>query len=251
MNAQTVRELIDRQAAQQPDAIYALATESHARLSFGELRQGCAAVAAWLERQGVGPGQTVSLVMPNGLGTMRVLLGALWGGRCVNPVNLLAQPDQMRYVIDHSDCKVVVASPDWQDKVQALVQGLDRPVKVLVADPDALVLPGETPTSELAAEPAPDALGLLMYTSGTTGKPKGVMLTQANLAANAQSISVEHALSERDRVLGVLPLYHINAFAVTMLAPLAHGGSVAMAPKFSVARFWDQAIDSGLSLIHI
>jgi acyl-CoA synthetase (AMP-forming)/AMP-acid ligase II len=80
-----------------------------------------------------------------------------------------------------------------------------------------------------------------MYTSGTTGVPKGVMLTQANLVANAQAISAEHGLGPHDRVLAVLPLYHINAFAVTMLAPLAHGGSLAMPPKFSSAKFWAEA----------
>ena len=70
-----------------------------------------------------------------------------------------------------------------------------------------------------------------MYTSGTTGRPKGVMLTQANLAANALAISREHRLGATDRVAAVLPLYHINAFAVTMLAPLAHGGSLVDAAE--------------------
>ena len=90
-----------------------------------------------------------------------------------------------------------------------------------------------------------------MYTSGTTGVPKGVMLTQANLAANAQAISAEHALVPGDRVLAVLPLYHINAFAVTMLAPLAHGGSLAMPPKFSAGAFWPQALDTGCTWINV
>jgi acyl-CoA synthetase (AMP-forming)/AMP-acid ligase II len=90
-----------------------------------------------------------------------------------------------------------------------------------------------------------------MYTSGTTGVPKGVMLTQSNLAANALSISAEHALSTSDRVLAVLPLYHINAFAVTMLAPLAQGGSLAMPPKFSVGSFWQQATQAGCTWINV
>jgi acyl-CoA synthetase (AMP-forming)/AMP-acid ligase II len=90
-----------------------------------------------------------------------------------------------------------------------------------------------------------------MYTSGTTGRPKGVMLTQANLAANARAIAAEHGLVAGDRVLGVLPLYHINAFAVTMLAPLAHGGSVVLPPKFSATSFWDQAVARQCTWINV
>ncbi len=90
-----------------------------------------------------------------------------------------------------------------------------------------------------------------MYTSGTTGKPKGVMLTHANLAENAKTISREHQLSSADRVAAVLPLYHINAFAVTMLAPLAHGGSLVMPPKFSAAGFWEMAIEHRCTWLNV
>ena len=249
--------------------------------------------------------------MPNGLQTLLLLLGAMHGGWCVNPVNLLSQPDQMRYVLDHSDCRVVFASPEWADRVQGVLTGLSRPVTLVVTAPDAQELPLEalrqaqgersggntaqagSPVSAVALSnpvpagafsgsvraepfdsaqdmlveapvepspvdpsvpappPAPADLALLMYTSGTTGVPKGVMLTQANLAANAQAISAEHALMPGDRVLAVLPLYHINAFAVTMLAPLAHGGSLAMPPKFSAGAFWRQAVDTGCTWINV
>ena len=241
--ASTVRELIDRNAAQQPLALYALATESGTAITHGELARSCRRVCALLQTHGAGAGATVSVVMPNGLATLRVLLGAMYGGRCVNPVNLLAQPEQMRYVLGHSDCKLVVVAPEWELRVREMIAGLDRAVAVIVADPDALALPGEPDdaTCPEAPQPAADSPALLMYTSGTTGVPKGVLLTQANLCANAEAISAEHALTAGDRVLAVLPLYHINAFAVTMLAPLARGGSLAVAPKFSAARFWAQA----------
>ena len=251
--AGTVRALVDRQALGRPDAPFALAADGDAVLSYRELAAGCARIAALLQQSGVAAGDTVSVVMPNGLNTLRVLLGVLWSGRCVNPVNLLAQPEQMRYVLGHSDCKLVVVAPEWESRVREMAAALDRPVAVWVAEPDALMLPGEgeAPAQGGSAEPATDALALLMYTSGTTGQPKGVMLTQANLAANAQAIVAEHALGADDRVLAVMPLYHINAFAVTMLAPLASGGSLVMPPRFSVARYWGWAIDQRCSWLNV
>ena len=240
----SVRGLIDAQAALRPEAVYMRATESAHQLTYSVLQANGARVAALLQSNGLAPGDTVSLVMPNGLGTLQLLLGALHGGWCVNPVNLLSQPDPMRYVLEHSDCKLILASGEWVDKVRALAPR----APVLEVDHEQLVLPQEgsaTPT------PRDDALALLMYTSGTTGRPKGVMLTQSNLAANARAIAGEHAIEASDRVLGVLPLYHINAFAVTMLAPLASGGSVAMAPRFSAARFWAQAIESRCTWINV
>jgi acyl-CoA synthetase (AMP-forming)/AMP-acid ligase II len=241
MKADTVARLIDAQATARPDAVYFVASETGRTLTFGELRGSCAGVRGLLARRGLQPGAHISLVMPNGLATLRILLGAMTGGYCVNPVNLLSQPEQMRYVLDHSDCAAVFASPDWAAKVRELVKGIARPIEVVEVDPDAETLPGEEGhcLEDRNLSVTPDALALLMYTSGTTGKPKGVMLSQANLAANARIISAEHRLGPGDRVTAILPLYHINAFAVTMLAPLAHGGSLVMPPRFSASRFWD------------
>lgn len=239
----SVYALIEARAVQTPDAVYALATSMARSLSFADLARSCRSVSALLQEMGLNPGDTVSFVMPNGLQTMRLLLGAMYGGLIVNPVNLLSQAEQMRYVLLHSDCKLVCVAPEWEQCVRDLLAGSDHAPRVIVAAPDGDRLPGELdgPGPSSIAAPLSNAIALLMYTSGTTGVPKGVMLTHANLAANAQAISVEHGLTASDRVLAVLPLYHINAFAVTMLAPLAHGGSLAMPPKFSAARFWEQA----------
>ena len=253
--AATIHDLIERNARLRPQAPYALATETGLSLTHGELARACRRVVALLQTHGAKPGDTVSVVMPNGLQTVRVLLAAMHGGFCVNPVNLLSQPEQMRNVLVHSDCTLVCVAPAWEQRVRDMLSTIQRSVAVIVAEPDALWLPGE-PAHDFAAElpapaPAPDALALLMYTSGTTGVPKGVMLSQANLAANAQAISTEHALLASDRVLAVLPLYHINAFAVNMLAPLAHGGSLALPAKFSTAGFWAQAAAWNCSWLNV
>ena len=237
----TVRDCIERQATARPDATYAVATETGARLTFGDVARGARRTAAGLHALGVAPGDHIALVMPNGLGTLQLLLGAMHAGVAVTPVNLVAQPAQMRHVLDHGDSKAVFVAPDWEARVRGLLEHVARPVALVVADPDDPAVLDAGGAGRDAPAPDPQALALLMYTSGTTGMPKGVMLTQANLAANAHAIADEHALGPADRVLGVLPLYHINAFAVTMLAPLASGGSVALAPRFSAGRFWQQA----------
>jgi long-chain acyl-CoA synthetase len=248
--ALTVRDLVDAQAATRPDALYALATDIDQRMTYRDLAPACRRVRAWLRAQRLAPGEVVSLVMPNGLQTLRLLLGAMSGGWCVNPINLLAQPEQMRHVLDHCDCKLVFVAPAWEARVRELLSGIQRPIALHVMSPDGTEgFDTDLPSDDAA--PSPDDLALLMYTSGTTGMPKGVMLTHANVTGNAQAVSAEHALSDQDRVLAVLPLYHINAFVVTMLAPLAHGGSLAMAPKFSAARFWRQAIETGCTWLNV
>ena len=252
MTAATVRDLVERAAAAHPDAVYTVSTETGATIHYAQLAADCRQVGAWLRSHGVAAGDTISLVMANGLQTLRLLLGAMHAGVCVNPVNLLSQGEAMRYVLDHADARLIVVAPEWEARVRALVAAIARPVAVAVVGPDdGSAFAIDATDSRPMATVDPQATALLMYTSGTTGVPKGVMLTQANLAANAAAISAEHRLSGSDRVLAVLPLYHINAFAVTMLAPLVEAGSLAMAPKFSAAQFWHQAVDCECTWLNV
>ncbi len=78
-----------------------------------------------------------------------------------------------------------------------------------------------------------------MYTSGTTGRPKGVVLTHANLLAGGRNTSEAHQLEQNDCGLCVLPLYHINAVCVSLMGSLVSGSTILVPPKFSVSTFWD------------
>jgi len=252
---QTVTALVDARAADRGDAVYLVDAETGRTLSFSALQASCRRIGALLDCHGVARGDKVAVVMPNGVATVRLLLGTMYGGRAVVPVNLLSQPEQMRYVLGHAGCRLVFASADWAARLRELL-GDDASVPTIVqVEPDADAIPGESavdPQSSAAAvAPARGDLALLMYTSGTTGQPKGVMLTHGNLAANAHAISREHLLGPQDRVAAVLPLYHINAFAVTMLSPIAHGGSLAIAARFSAARFWDMATSNRCTWINV
>ena len=254
----TVTALVDARAADGGDAIYLVATETGRTLDFTALQASCRRIGSLLDRHGIAHGENVAIVMPNGVATVRLLLGAMYSGRAVVPVNLLSQPEQMRYVLEHAGCRLIFASTEWAGRLRETMAGSEPAPEIVEVEADADTVPGEPAagadecaTQARPAAVSPGDLALLMYTSGTTGKPKGVMLTHGNLAANAHAISREHRLGRDDRVAAVLPLYHINAFAVTMLAPLAHGGSLAIAPRFSVARFWPMVTANRCTWINV
>ncbi|SAL87257.1 long-chain-fatty-acid--CoA ligase [Caballeronia choica] len=266
----TIRALIDERARQFPDKPFLLApveddaaSDKRPRaLTFGELRDECVALAAGFSDAGLRPGDVISVYMGNGLQTASLLLAAMYGGYVANPLNLLCQPSQVRYIVEHSDTRAIFVSRDSRDAIETAIaelraQGFEREILLVETQPDAVEVPvfsqaelafAETPrVAHFASAPQEDAaradhpaadVALLMYTSGTTGAPKGVLLTHRNLLANARNITAEHRLGAGDRVLASLPLYHINGLVVTLLAPLFHGGSVVMAERFSARTFW-------------
>jgi long-chain acyl-CoA synthetase len=242
---ETIAGLIARQAVTRPGAVYFIDADSGLQFTFSQLHRHCHAMQAGFARIGLKSGDTVSVVMPNGPAALLCILGCLYSGLRVNPVNLLSQPDVLAYVIEHSDCALLIADGPWMERCETAFQTSARVIRRWqVQDVSSLLAELEAYPPQTGEWPAvqPDFQALLMYTSGTTGKPKGVMHTQATLFANARAISLEHGLGSADRVTAVLPLYHINAFAVTMLSPLFHGGSLVMPAKFSAAGFWPMVI---------
>src|SRR6185369_7932526 len=93
-------------------------------------------------------------------------------------------------------------------------------------------------TTERATEIDLDHEAIIIYTSGTTGKPKGCLLTHGNVIANARQITTWLGFTEKDRLLTMMPLFHMNAVSVTTMSALYAGGSTVVSPRFSASRFW-------------
>lgn len=271
----TIRALIDERARQFPDKPFMLAPvedgDASARpraLTFRELRDACIALEAGFADAGLVPGDVVSVYMGNGLQTATLLLAAMYGGYVANPLNLLCQPSQVRYIVEHSDTRAIFVSRDSREAIETALaelraQGFERDILLVQTQADTVETlsfakaelafadaPGVEPAEHRHAEPHAD-VALLMYTSGTTGAPKGVILTHRNLLANAHNITAEHRLGPGDRVLASLPLYHINGLVVTLIAPLFHGGSVVMAARFSARTFWRDAARYACTWINV
>ena len=235
----TIRRHIDERAASQPDSPYLIAPETGRTFTYAHLKRDSIALGRYLLALGLTKGDTVSFMAHNGYQTARLLLGTMYGGFVVQPINLLSQGSQLEYVLEHSDTRVAFVASEYRGRLDEALARLGRAMHVVPIDVDAEAIFDDAtlaPCALPAVDEGDDAL--LMYTSGTTGKPKGCVLTHRNCVAGGEFTSTAHRLGPNDRVLCALPLYHINGQIVTTVAPLVHGGTVVMPHRFSASSFW-------------
>ena len=232
----TIRDAIERHAGARPDAPFVLAPEPGTTITYAQFRVLSRGLSAELAARGIQPGEVVSYMLPNGVSAATVFLGAMHGGYVASPVSLLAQDSQIEYTLAHSATRIVFAAPEFVARLQALVQRSGSRAVVRPTSPDDPGLHGSARASAEGAVPEATAPALLMYTSGTTGVPKGALLSHANLIHAGLAVAASLALTPADRVLSSLPLYHINGQCVATVSPLVSGGSVVMPHRFSVDR---------------
>ncbi|MBD0865627.1 MAG: AMP-binding protein [Rhodobacteraceae bacterium] len=185
---------------------------------------------------GVQPGESVAIVHPNGRDGVVALYAALYGGFRATMINLAAGRNAIAYALDHSGARFALVH-DGQRRLIADT----GPQRLTVIAPGMLDQPAALPDFDASRH------GLLMYTSGTTGQPKGVVHTHASLLAGGWTTAIAHALTPKDRGFCVLPIYHINGLCVTLMGALVSGGSLAMTARFSASQFWDQADRAGVT----
>jgi acyl-CoA synthetase (AMP-forming)/AMP-acid ligase II len=238
---QTVRSLIDEHASARPQAPFLFAPEPEIEMSYGQLQAHARAFAAQLDALGLAPGDKVAFLLPNGCWTAIIFLASMYAGRVVVPLNAVAGKENLGYVLEHSDCKLLFADAALREKYADVLSGLPERVRTIATDvdrgpqwPDA----GMTSDPPVLPPVSSDDIGVLIYTSGTTGKPKGVLLSQANAIAGGRNTAGAHTLGPQDCALCVLPLYHINGEMVTVMGPLVSAGSVVMPHRFSASSFW-------------
>ena len=254
---------VERWADHRPDAV-AVAFEGveHTYRAFADQ---IAATAAWLAEAGVGEGDRVAWLGPNRPAALRLMLGCSWLGAIYLPLNSRLAPPEHRWILDHAQPRLLVVDSSFEARaaqVDALgdidaapdepaVLGAGHETRSARDDPTRLgagcetrVLPDEpacpsTPGAVPLRVGTPAHPVLLAYTSGTTGHPKGALLDQAAMAANAVNSTHAHDLTSRDRVLTTIPLFHVGGLNIQTLPALLGGAAVLLQRAFDAGQFLD------------
>lgn len=229
----TIRDALDAFAG---DAPFAIAPDTGNVLTRFALRERTDALEALFEAMDVASGDIVAFMLPNGFAALELFVGTMAAGRIVLPFNLLAQDAQLDHLLAHATPRVVFASDDHALRVEMAVTRTGVPTRIMRCDPDAPQWEAAVPRVRL--QPRGDDTAMLMYTSGTTGVPKAVPLTHANMLHAGHAVSAHQALTPADRVLSSLPLYHINGQCIAGVATLVSGGSLVLPARFSTSQWW-------------
>jgi amino acid adenylation domain-containing protein len=236
----TIQGAIDSMASARGESVFLISPESGRSLTFSALRHEARAVSALLRRAGLEPGDKAAFLMDNGLFTVQLFLGTMYGGMVSVPLNVRAGAAQLTYTLEHCDAKVVFVEDQYLPLAEQALNGLSRKVQVIRADVDAFASECAPPSdSSPPAAPSPEDIALLIYTSGSVGQPKAAIHSHRTVLAHGRNSRTSHELVAADRSLLVLPIYHINAECVTLMPTLLSGGSVVVPHHFSVSQFWD------------
>ncbi len=225
--------------------------------SWQEFADAMERAARVLAARGIVKGDRVAVMAQNSDGHALMLFALARLGAIMVPVNPEFGVEEARYVLHHAEVSGVVAASDTLDVAREACHGLARAPWFVLLDAgrhdvpllaDLLAL---APDIALPGEVGADDTCLIVYTSGTTGFPKGVMHSQRSFVTCGEAFVQRVYLQHDDRVMIVLPLFHINALFYSLAGTLAAGCSALIVKRFSASTFWQTALDHGVTEVNI
>ena len=214
--------------------------------SYGEMATRAMALASGLHERGVGPGQVVALLSYNCPEFLETVFAANYLGAIAMPINWRLAAAEVRYILDHSEAGALVCDEALLDLANEATVGIDSHWCGACIAPEApsgwtTLAELRTATHVVGRVPTDaDDVHRLMYTSGTTGRPKGVMITHANLAWKNLAHLVEFGFNANDLGLACGPLYHVGALDLTTTTLIAAGATTIIHRMFDAAAVVDE-----------
>jgi len=239
------------------DGARPLLLDARGALSYADFAARVDAAARALRAQGVAAGDRVAAMATNSAAYVVLLFALARLGAVAVPVNPEFGAREAEYVLRHAEVRAVAALP--------ATLGVAREAAAAISPPPwFFLLEGETgdvprfddllagaPALDLPPPPGPDATCLTLYTSGTTGFPKGVMHSQKSFVMAGEGFVARMWLQPDDRLMCILPMFHINALFYSLAGTFAAGASLVLVPRFSATQFWKTAAESGATQVNI
>jgi oxalate---CoA ligase len=207
-------------------------------VSYKSLREQVEKLAAQFSGAGLKGGETVAIVLPNGLEFLVIFLALTRARLVAAPINPASKSAELHFFIAAGQARAVIAETGDSAAADAAA-ALTLPVWHPQLEPSGIVTLAQLSSSRGSVDtPSGDDVALLMFTSGTTGRPKAVPLTHLNVLRSALDIASHYALTPVDRSLVVMPLFHGHGLIGAGLSTLASGGALIVPPRFSASTFW-------------
>ncbi len=244
-----LNELLDARVRATPDKNFLFSEADKRSWTYARFANAVECTARMLTRCGVKRGDVVSLLLPNSAEYVVAYFACFRLGALAGPINSLLKAEEIAFVLNNSEACVLLVHPEFAAAAHEARTHAPRLRDVIeFADVDAANAEFAVTTSdENIAVQAPalvcDDEAIIIYTSGTTGRPKGCLLTHGNLLANAEQITEWLNFTPHDRLLTIMPLFHMNAVMVTTISALYAGASSVVSPRFSASRFWQTVAD--------
>jgi malonyl-CoA/methylmalonyl-CoA synthetase len=225
-------------AREQPHRLF-LKTPAGRELSYASLLVQSGRFAAALAQRGVVPGDRVAVQVEKSTEAVLLYIACLRLGAVFVPINVANTRNEVDYFLRDSQPRVAIIRPGDRAllEIPAAHAGVDH-IETLGADGEGTLLDlvrQSDDTPELARGGGANSLAAIVYTSGTTGRSKGAMLSRANLASNAAVLAEAWCFTSRDVLLHTLPLFHVHGLFVAINTVLASGSSLLLLPKFDAA----------------
>jgi len=218
--------------------------------TYAEFGESVNQASAWLLRRGICPGDRLGVFSHNHPSTVILLFALARIGAIMVPLNPEFKVPEARYALNNAEVSGVVCSPLTWERAREACDNLSSPPWIVLNQPGDIP---DVPVMEDEWHPvqeAPSCVGtaeftcLFIYTSGTTGSPKAAMHGQLGYVVTAEGFVVRMHLQPDDRVLCVLPLFHINALFYSVGGTVAAGGTLILASRFSASSFWETVYDT-------
>ncbi len=202
------------------------------QFTFAEFDAAAARVATLLERAGIEPGDRVGVMLPNTPAFAFAFYGIMYRGAVAVPMNPLLKFREVSYYLSNSGTKALFAAPAFADEATAGADEVGAQCWI-VDDAGLAELIADLPRQDSPVERGHDDVAVILHTSGTTGKPKGAMLTHGNLGRNAEvSVRTLVETGPDDVVMGCLPLFHVFGLTCGLNGAVLAGATLTLIPRF-------------------